>query len=133
MCDCAQLYTVVKAFSLPVTLSCGQENQSSIVASVCSFRTGRNCQAVFTNGLQEENSQTWHVESRFDANMLWLSGCQALWKCEALKTAPPDQKWHPHQLTPTTAIRKAQMRRDTRASNFALPGYLFLVTPVMFH
>lgn len=113
--------------------SFGKENMSSILATMCGFRTGRICQAVFTNGLQEANSQTWHVESRFDVNMLWLSECQALWKCKALKTAPPDQKWHRHQLTPTTAIRKPQMSRDMRASNFFLPGYLFLVAPVMFH
>ena len=54
--------------------------------------------------------------------MRWLSECQALWKCKALKTALHDQKWHQHQLMPTTTIRKPQMSGDMRGSNFPLPG-----------
>lgn len=80
------------------------------------------CQVIFTNGLQEGDSWTWHVESKFDPNMLWLSECQALCKFKAFKTAPHDQKWHQHQLMPTPAIRKSQMSRDMRGSNFPLPG-----------
>lgn len=114
-----------------MSLSCAKE--SCVSASVCHCSTRRVCQAVLINDLQEENFQTWHVESRLDLNMLCLSECQALWKCKALKTSPPDQKWHQHQLMPTTAIRGPQMSRDMRGSNFSLPGYLFLVTPVMFH
>jgi hypothetical protein len=114
-------------------LSSAKESMSKGLASVHRFRTGRVCRAVLINDLQEENFQTWHVESRLDLNMLWLSECHGLWKCKALKTSPPDQKWHQHQLTPTTAIRKPQMSRDMRGFNFFLPRYLFLVTPVMFH
>lgn len=94
---------------------------NSVLSTMHNFRGQWICQAVFTNGLQGKNSWTWHVESKFDPNMLWLSECQALWKCKAFKTAPPDQKWHQHQLTPTTAIRKPQMSRDMRGSNFSVP------------
>lgn len=95
---------------------------NGFLSSKCNFRGQWFCQVIFTNGLREEDSWTWHVESRFDPNMLWLSGCQALWKCKALKTASHDQKWHQHQLMPTTAIRKPQMSKDMRDSNFPLPG-----------
>lgn len=88
----------------------------------CNFRGQWVCQVIFTNGLRENGFWTWHVESKFDPNMLWLSKCQALCKFKALKTAPHDQKWHQHQVMPTLAIRKAQMSRDMRGSNFPLPG-----------
>lgn len=95
---------------------------NSFLSSMCDFRGQWICQVIFTNGLWEEDSWTWHVESKFDPNMLWLSECQALWKFKALKTASRYQKWQQHQLMPTPAIRKPQMSRDMKGSNFSLPG-----------
>lgn len=52
---------------------------------------------------------------------------------QGTQDSPAWSKMAPASSNANTAIMKPQISRDTRGSDFPLPGSLFLVTPVMFY